>query len=140
MTELFLIAHVAGRWVAIDAAQVDSVVDIGEIVAVPRAAPSVRGLAALRSRVITVIDPRVALDQPATRDIGRAVIARLDGHHYAFLVEALEDVAPFERVALSVAASDRGWSAASAGVIVRDDEPLMVLDLAALLPAPALAA
>ena len=32
MTELFLIAHVAGRGVAIPADRVDSVVDIGEIV------------------------------------------------------------------------------------------------------------
>lgn len=137
MTELFLVAHVAGRWVAIEGAQVDSVVDIGDVVAVPRAAPAVRGLAALRSRVVTVIDPRVALDLPATRKPGRAVIARIDGHHYAFLVDALEDVAPFERMPLPVGAADRGWSAASGGVVVRDGEPLMILDLAALVPAPA---
>ena len=140
MTELFLVAHVAGRWVAIDAAQVDSVVDIGEIVAVPRAAAAVRGLAALRSRVVTVIDPRVALDLPATRKPGRAVIARLDGHHYAFLVDALEDVAPFERLPMPVGQADRGWSSASAGVVVRGGEPLMVLDLAALVPAAAVPA
>ena len=140
MTELFLIAHVAGRWVAIEGAQVDSVVDITDVIAVPRAAPAVRGLAALRSRVVTVIDPRVALDLPATKKPGRAVIARLDSHHYAFLVDALEDVAPFERLPLSVGAADRGWSAAAAGVVVRDGEPLMILDLAALVPAPALAA
>ena len=35
--ELFLIAHVAGRGVAIEAGQVDSVVDLGETVAAPRA-------------------------------------------------------------------------------------------------------
>ena len=115
-------------------------VDITDVIAVPRAAPAVRGLAALRSRVVTVIDPRVALDLPATKTPGRAVIARLDGHHYAFLVDALEDVAPFERLPLSVGTADRGWSAAAAGVVVRDGEPLMILDLAALVPAPALAA
>ena len=37
MSGLFLIAHLAGRAVAIDSAQVDSVVDIGAIVPVPRA-------------------------------------------------------------------------------------------------------
>ena len=51
MSELFLIAHLAGRWVAVAASQVDSAVDIGEVVAVPCAPPAVRGLAALRSRL-----------------------------------------------------------------------------------------
>lgn len=140
MNELFLVAHIAGRWVAIETAQVDSVVDIAEIVAVPRAAAAVRGLAALRSRVVTVIDPRVALGQPATANPGRAVIARLDGHHYAFLVDALDDVAPFERMPHPAGGAERSWSAAAAGVVVRDGEPLIVLDLAALVPHAALAA
>ena len=61
MTELFLIAHVAGRGVAIPASLVDSVVDIADVVRVPRADPCVRGLAALRSRVVTVIDTGLAL-------------------------------------------------------------------------------
>ena len=61
MSGLFLIAHLAGRAVAIDSAQVDSVVDIGTIVPVPRADAQVRGLAALRSRVVTEIDPRAAI-------------------------------------------------------------------------------
>ena len=34
--ELFLIAQIAGRGVAIETGQVDSVVDIAEIVAVPQ--------------------------------------------------------------------------------------------------------
>lgn len=142
MTELFLIAQVAGRFVAIDGAQVDSVVDIGDIVAIPGATAAVRGLAALRSRVVTVIDPRVAIDLPPTCRPGRAVIARIDGHHYAFLVDALEDVAPFERLPLATGAGDRGWAAVGVGMVIRDGEPLMVLDLARLLPqcAPAILA
>ena len=59
--DLFLIAHVAGRAVAIDGAQVDSVVDLGDVVPAPGAVRAVRGLAALRSRVVTVIDTGVAL-------------------------------------------------------------------------------
>lgn len=137
MTGLFLIAHVAERWIAIDADQVDSVVDIGAIVAVPRAPASVPGLAALRSRVVTVVDTRVALGLAASGATGgRAVIARIDGHHYAFLVDALEDVAPFERHPLSSGvALDRGWAEGAAGIVVRDGEPLLVLDLSALVPA-----
>ena len=139
MTELFLIAQVAGRGVAIDAGQVDSVVDIGAIVPVPLATPIVRGLSALRSRILTVIDTRLALGLERTREPKRAVIACFDGHLYAFLVDLLEDVALYERCAAADAtpgAHASAWSAASAGVIERDGEPLLVLDLAALVPAP----
>jgi purine-binding chemotaxis protein CheW len=137
MTELFLIAHVADRGVAVLADQVDSVIDIGAIVPVPRTAPAVRGLAALRSRVVTVIDTRIALGLAPTGEARRAIIARLDGHHYAFLVDSLEDVASFVRLAAATApTAGQGWGAAAAGLIERDGEPLLVLDLAALIPDP----
>ncbi len=136
MSELFLIAHLAGRWVAVAASQVDSAVDIGEVVAVPCAPPAVRGLAALRSRVVTVIDTQVALGREPARAARRAIIAAIDGHHYAFLVDAFEDVFPFERTSLSSGlALDGRWAAAANGVVERDGEPLLVLDLTALVPA-----
>ena len=140
--DLFLIAHIAGRGVAVPTEQVDSVVDLGEVVAVPRAAASVRGLSALRSRVLTVIDTGTALGiDPMPDTCRRAVITRVDGHHYAILVDALEDVARFESLPLSSGlALDRGWSSAGVGLIERDGEPLLVLDLAALVPGQAKAA
>jgi purine-binding chemotaxis protein CheW len=133
---LFLIAHVAGRAVAIAGAQVDSVVDLGEFVAVPGAERAVRGLAALRSRVVTVIDTGVALGlAPMPAEARRAVITRIDGHHYAVLVDALEDVAPFERQAIEhgLALGD-GWAAAADGLIERDGEPVLILDLTRIVP------
>ena len=137
MTELFLLARVADRGIAVPADQVLSVVDLGEIVSVPRVAAAVRGLAALRSRVVTVVDTAVALGlSPPERTADRAVITKVDGHEYAFLVEALEDVAPFVRQPLSPGLTlDHGWADAGAGLIERDGEPLLVLDVAALVPA-----
>ncbi|PTW44982.1 purine-binding chemotaxis protein CheW [Sphingomonas faeni] len=142
MTDLFLVAHIAGRGVAIAAAQVDSVVDIGEIVAVPRADAVVRGLAALRSRVVTVIDTGIALGLSRTPDtMRRAVITVVEGHHYAILVDSVEDVAPFTRLPLSSGlALHGGWAAVGCGLVERHDEPLLILDLAAVVPAPGLAA
>jgi purine-binding chemotaxis protein CheW len=138
MTELFLLAQIAGRAVAIEAAQVVSVVDLGEIVAVPRTDPAVRGLAALRSRVVTVIDTGVALGVGRSAcDARRAVITQVDGHHYAILVDALEDVAPFVRRPISSGlALDGGWGAIGTGLIERDDEPVLAIDIAALVPQP----
>ncbi len=143
MSELFLIAAIDGHGVAIEAGQIDAVIDVGEIVAVPRAAPAIRGLAALRSRVATVIDTRRLLGLDATPADGRrAVTTQVDGHLYAFLVDSLEDVAAFERQPLAAGIVLRdGWCVAASGTVERDGEPLLVVDLAALVrTAPALAA
>lgn len=142
MIDLFLIAHIAGRGVAIPTGEIDSVVDIGEVVEVPGADASVRGLTALRSRVVTVIDTGVALGVGAMpADATRAVITRLDGHFYAMLVDSLEDVATFDQQPLSSGiALDRGWQLAGTGIIDRDGEPLLIVDLAALIPSLAAAA
>ena len=134
--QLFLIAQIAGRSVAIDANQVESVVDIGHVVAVPRADAHVRGLAALRSRVVTVIDTRAALGlEPGEADGGRAVITPVDGHHYAMLVDALDDVAPFTAQPLAAGVPLSGmWQRAGRNLIERDGEPILAIDLAALVP------
>lgn len=133
--ELFLIAHVANRAVAIPAAQVDSVVDLAEFVPVPGAVRAVRGLAALRSRVVTVIDTGVALGlEPTPEAVRRAVITHVEGQHYAVLVDALEDVASFERLPLTGLTLRLGWAAAGIGLVERDGEPVLVIDLVRLLP------
>jgi purine-binding chemotaxis protein CheW len=134
MSGLFLIAHLAGRAVAIDSAQVDSVVDIGTIVPVPRADAQVRGLAALRSRVVTVIDPRAAIGAGESGG-SRAVITRIDGHHYAILVDTVEDVAPFDfRPLASGVVLDGAWSSIGYGTVELEGEPILTVDLRALVP------
>ncbi len=141
--ELYLLAQIAGRTVAIASPQVESVVDIGDIVPVPRADRQVRGLAALRSRVVTVIDTCVALGlEPGPVDATRAVITIVDGHHYAMLVDTLEDVAPFDLAPMSGGiALDKGWRSIGRGIVERDGEPILAISLAALVPgATALAA
>lgn len=136
--QLHLVAHVAGRGFLIDAARVDSVVEMGDVAPAPGAASAVRGLAAIRSRVATVVDTRRLLDLPdggayARTTDERAIVTMVDGHLYAVVVDTLADVAPFavqpppDGVAL-----DGGWGAIS-GVAERDGETLLALDLARLL-------
>ena len=136
MAELFLIAELAGRRVAFPSADVESVVDIGVIVPVPRSERHVRGLAALRSRVVTVIDTRAALGlEPGPQDAMRAVITIVDGHHYAVLVDALDDVAPFELMPLSTGlVLDKGWRLIGRGLVERDGEPILAIALDSLIP------
>lgn len=136
MSALYLIAHVAGRPVAIASDQVESVVDIGEIVPVPGTDARVCGLAALRSKVMTVIDPCAALGMPTSPDAAtRAVITCVDGHHYAVLVDMLDDVAPFELTPLDGGfALEAGWRDVGCGMVELDGEPVLAIDLRALVP------
>lgn len=135
MAHLYLIAQLAGRAVAIDSDQVESVVDIGEVTQVPLASQHVRGLAALRSRVVTVVDTHTALGLDSSSEARRAVITHVDGHHYALLVDALDDVAPFELLPLAGGvALGSAWQRAGRGIVERDGEPILAIDLAALVP------
>lgn len=139
---LHLVARIAGRAVAVLSDQVDSVVDLGPVTPVPLAAPGVIGLAALRSRVVTVIDPRIALGVPADAVLSRAIVAQVDGHAYAVLVDALEDVAGYRTLPLPAGVAMGGtWALAGSGLLDRPGEPVLVVDIARLVPdAVALAA
>ncbi|NIJ20454.1 purine-binding chemotaxis protein CheW [Sphingomonas naasensis] len=135
MAHLYLIAQLAGRAVAIDSDQVESVVDIGEVTQVPLASQHVRGLAALRSRVVTVVDTHSALGLASSEQARRAVITHVEGHHYALLVDALDDVAPFELLPLGGGVTlDTAWQRAGRGIVERDGEPILAIDLAELVP------
>ena len=95
MSELLLIVTIAGQRVALPADAVESVVELDTLIPVPRAAPHVAGLSALRSRVLTVIDCMRSLELGATDcadGIREAAVVELDGHHYALLVDLVEDV------------------------------------------------
>src|SRR6476469_3179954 len=65
MATLLLIVRLAGERVAFPAADVEAVVEIDNVVPAPGTPPHVAGLAALRSRVLTVIDCPASLGLPA---------------------------------------------------------------------------
>ncbi len=133
MDDLYLIAQIAGRTVAINSAQVESVIDLNGVTDVPLAPDHVRGLTALRSRVVTVIDSRAALGVGRSEEIGRAVITPVLDHHYAIMVEALEDVTPFAANALTNGiALDNIWAHVGRGFVERDGEPILIIDAARL--------
>ncbi|MDJ0277414.1 chemotaxis protein CheW [Sphingomonas sp. 2R-10] len=134
MNALFLLARVAGQDVAILSDHVESVVDIGEVSPVPRTARAVRGLAALRSRVVTVIDTAQAIDPAAAGGGGRrAVVTQVEGHHYALLVDMLDDAYRCARRPLSAGLTPGpAWASVVDGVIDHDGRPVLVLNLPAV--------
>lgn len=136
MNTLLLIVTIAGERVALPAAAVESVVELDALIPVPRAAPHVAGLSALRSRVLTVIDCMRSLELGTTESAGgirEAAVVELDGHHYALLVDIVEDVVEALGDPSPVrAAMGAGWERASQGIVETESGPLLLVDVAAL--------
>ena len=101
MTDLILIASIAGQKVALRTGDVQSVIEIEGLTPVPCAPLHVAGLSTLRSRVLTVIDPQMALGlgECARREAGApAVVVFHEGHTYALLLDCVEDVARLDPI------------------------------------------
>lgn len=132
---LYLIARVADETIALRTAQIGSVVDVDQIAPVPRVAPHIAGLFALRSRVLTVIDTRASLQlgqidrsQPMT-----AVIVESEGHSYALLVDEVEDVIEADEPEACPALLGASWRRAALGTIRRGEAAILLIDAAALI-------
>ena len=138
----YLIARIADRHVAIHTSRVESVIDLGEVLPAPLSPPEVRGLVAIRSRVVTVIDPNILLGLPAQPlERRRAVITAVDGHHYAILVESLDEVETLECQPLSSGlALAPGWRGCAEGIVEHAGEPILIIDFLPWIPVGALAA
>jgi len=137
VNELLLVVTIAGERVALPAASVEAVVELDTLISVPRAAPHVAGLSALRSRVLTVIDCTRSLDLGVTDcsdGIREAAVVELDGHHYALIVDLVEDVVEARSAPAPVrAAMGQGWERVSLGMVETETGPLLVVDVAAII-------
>src|ERR1044072_3456061 len=113
-----LVATLAGERIAIPAADVESVVELGALIPVPRAASHVAGLGALRSRVLTVIDCFASLEltRSGEQEDKDAIIVEADGHPSALLVDSVEDFVETEaEVAPVQTFLNGGWRHVSRG-------------------------
>ena len=137
MSQLLLIVSIAGSRVAFPSAAVESVVELDTLIPVPRAAPHVAGLSALRSRVLTVIDTVRSLDlgdSDCSDGIREAAVVEYDGHHYALIVDTVEDVVEAMSDPSPVrAAMGEGWERVSLGMVETEEGPLLLIDVAALI-------
>ena len=135
---LYLVGAVAGRRVAIDSAPVDSVIDVTAIQPVPGASPGILGLAALRSRVLTVVDCAIALGLDAAVRPEKAalptIVLEINSYLYGFVLDRVDDVVTADHPVVPVGAPLGGpWSAVSAGIIEVGGAAIPVLDPAAVL-------
>lgn len=137
VSELLLVVMLAGEKVALRVNDVESVTELEMLAPVPCSPLHVAGLAALRSRVLTVIDCQYALglgQSPNRRAGASAAVVVHDGHAYALLLDRIDNVA--EARTAPVPARTRlhgGWAEKSQGFVETDDGPLLVVNVAALI-------
>ncbi|WP_114951416.1 chemotaxis protein CheW [Sphingosinicella terrae] len=136
---LLLIVRLAGRRVALPAAEVEGVVELDGITPTPKAAAHVAGLSALRSRVLTVIDGLAALEfgRSPVDGLAEAIVVISGGHPYALLVEAVEDVVEINRAATPVRGRvGAGWDRVAAGMVEVEGSLLLLVDPHLLIAGP----
>ena len=139
MNEMLLVVMLGGRRAALPAIEVNSVIELGEVTPVPRAAAHVAGLAALRSRPLTVIDCAAVLGaaDPTDWRQKRAVVVEHEGHLYGLLVDAADDiVAAASELEQLGADPGPGWQRIALGRVESEAGALLLLDIAALVAGP----
>ena len=139
MNELLLMCLVAGRRAAIPAVRVQSVIEVKDITPIPGVPPFIRGLTALRSQALTVIDCPVALGFEGQEEVSsqRAAVVDVDGHLYALLVDEAYDVGEARSEPIDVPGGfGPGWQAAARGMVETDGGPTLLIDVEALVAGP----
>ncbi|HEX7871794.1 MAG TPA: chemotaxis protein CheW [Sphingobium sp.] len=140
---LFLFATVAGTDIAMPTHELEAVVRLGEIVPIARTAPQVRGLAALRSRVLTIVDVRTLITGELT-EIARsplAIVAEVEGHTYGLLIDNVSDICPVDGGILPVRGRiSAAWEPYAGGMILYEDRLHLAVSIPDFLRQPTLAA
>ena len=140
MAELLLIVRLAGRRIALPASDVEAVVELDGITPAPRAAAHVAGLSSLRSRVLTVIDGFAALGLGREAPVDRcdAIVIPYEGHPYALLVEAVEDVVEPSSLPSPIRAPvGAGWDRVASAMVEAGGDLLLLVDPHRLIAGPA---
>ena len=139
MDRSLLLVSIAGERAAFASEIIRSVVELDSITPVPRAPAHIAGLAALRSRAMTVVDCRRALELADADEAGSlAVVVELDEFLYALVIDAVEEVVPFDTEPSEIRADLLpGWTRASVGMVETSAGPALVLDPANLIEGPA---
>ena len=136
---LFLFATIAGTPVAARASEIEAVVRLGDIVPIQRVPAHVRGLAALRSRVLTVIDIEshifghaMSIDQRPL-----AVVSEIAAHTYGLLIETVSDICEASGGVQPVQGRiDRQWAPFAKGLVERGARSHLLLNLADFVSTP----
>ena len=130
---LFLFATIADVPIAVRASEVEAVVRLGDIVPIPLVQAHVRGLATLRSRVLTVIDMEARIFGKGGLDdsASLAIVADIAAHSYGFLVDSVSDICLAPVCAQPVRGRiDPVWEPYVTGLVEREGRSHLLVTLA----------
>jgi purine-binding chemotaxis protein CheW len=128
MTMMVLLVLIGDQLAAIEATHVETVADIAAVVPVPLAPPHVLGVAAIRSEVVTVVEPGRLVGAAPVAPTGRVVVCAIDGHRYGFRFDAVEDVAQCTPADVGALRLDPIWSRMARAVVLVDPRFALLLD------------
>lgn len=143
MNELLVVATIANERFAFRAADIHSVIKLDKVTAVPHVPDFVAGIAALRSRPLTVIDCARSLELATAEahpesEPQSAVVVEQDRDLYALLVDSIEDVvSSHSDISPPTARLGTGWERAALGMVETTGSALLLVDPAVLIAGPA---
>ena len=143
MDQLYLLANLAGTRIAVDTSEVEAVVRVSDISPVPGMGAHIAGLAALRSRVLTIIDVEALIHgRPMTAERrSLVIIANISGHSYGFLVDGVSDICRVPEGELPLRGQfDFAWAPHARAIVEHDGQSWLLVSLAGFIESGAITA
>lgn len=100
---------------------------------VPGAPASVQGVVSVRGGLMTAIDTRALLGQPAGEEFGHLIVVEVGGRHLALAVDEVEDLEVVAIESLEPAEPMAGIPEGGVIALVRGGHPFLLLDIEALI-------
>ncbi len=133
---IYLVGTIAGTPVALPAGSIEAVVRIDTVAPAPGAPPAVRGLVAIRSRILTLIDSCIVVGAPSCATDYMAIVS-VDGHGYGLMLDHIEDVMTLDGITPLRSGLAPGWAALDPAIHDSGTRVLLVVDPAAIIAAAA---
>jgi len=125
--QLHLLCRIGSTAVALIADQIEAVVKVDKIVPVPGAPGCVRGLAAIRSRLLTLIDSASVVGEVSPQPSYMAILT-VGGHGYGLLLDGIDEVAEIAGLATLPVVAESGWTVVEPTLGDHAGELVLVVD------------
>lgn len=135
----FVTFRVNDQWLGVPVSIVQEVLLAQRLAVVPLAPAEVAGFLNLRGQIVTAVDLRTRLDIEGESALETAmnVVVRHEDELFSLLVDEVGDVLDVERERVEAVPPtlDECWRTVSVGIVRRDTDLLLVLEVGALLRA-----
>ena len=137
LSDQLLSFTLSGQLFGVSVLQVNDVLGPQKITRTPQAPPAVAGVMNLRGRIVTAIDVRRCLNQPA-REKGQShmsVVVDQNGELFSLMIDSVGDVLPLSRSSFEEvpATLDPEWRSVSGGIHKLENQILVILNVGQLL-------